>query len=176
VQDSYTLLVCRQHRRPTIIHMAELRSSTPATYNLHATHLPPLPLAAFVRATHMLSTSSTCDRTRYRTSLLPTAVLYSYVPLICCQRCRPAFVHIAEPRWYTQLSYSCMCCSDAVNSADLHLYTLQNLLATHGCRTFVNATRLASTSSTCVRMHCRTSLVRTTVLQSYALYRCHQHR
>ena len=57
---------------------------------LHAVCLPPLLLATSVRTTCLPSTLSTCIRTRRRASLLPTAVLYSNVLLICHQHRSPA--------------------------------------------------------------------------------------
>jgi len=130
--------------------------------------------------------------------------LHSYVLLVCRQHRRPAFVRIAEPRRYVRLSYIRSCCasaaitagyirtcsSSAVNIVDLRSYALQNLVGTHRCRTFVHtarlpplplasyvrAARLPSTSSTCVRTCCRSSLVPTALLHSYALLVCSQHR
>jgi len=112
------------------------------------THLLPLPLTTFVRAPHLLSTSSSCVRM------------------------------VAELLWNPQLSFIQTRCSYSVNIADLHLYVLQNLIGTHCFPTFVHAARLPplplatfipapclpSTSSTCVRTCCRTSLVPTAVL------------
>ena len=201
---SYVLLVCRQHREPAFVRVAEPGGYTPLSYILHAARLPPLPLATFVRAARLPSTSSTCVRTLCKTSLLPTAVLHSYVLLVCRLHRRPAFVPIAEPRRYARLSYIRTCCasaaitagyirtcsSSAVNIVDLRSYALQNLVGTQGCPTFVHAARLPplplatfvraprlpSTSSTCVRMRCRTSLVHTTVVYSYMLHVCHHYR
>jgi len=93
-----------------------------------ATPLPPLPLVTFVRATRLPSTLSTCVRTHCKTSLLPTAVLHSYALLLCHFHRRPAFVGIAEARWYALFSYIRTRCSYAVNTADLHSYVLQNLV------------------------------------------------
>jgi len=202
----YVLLVCRQHRRPAFVHVAKPRCypllsyigtcSSPvvnivdlrsyALQNLVATHCSP----TFVRAARLPSTSSTCVRRRCKTSLLPTAVLHWYVFLVCRQHRRPAFVRVAEPRWYTPLSYirtRCTSaaitagyirthCSSAINIVDLCSYALQNLVATHCCPTFVRAARLPSTSSTCVCTRCRSSLVPTALLHSYALLVCGQHR
>ena len=152
---------------------------------IHAARLPPLPLATFVRTPHLPSTLSTCVHTHCRTSFVHTAVvhlytlhichhyrwLHSYVLLVCGQHRQPAFVCVAEPRWYTPLSYIGTCCSSADYIVDLGSYALQNLVGTHGCPTFVHAARLPplllatfvrtprlpSTLSTCVRTHCRTS-------------------
>jgi len=171
---------------------------------VYAARLPPLPLATFVRIPSLPSTSSTCVHTHCRTSLVHTDAihshtlhicrhycwLHSYVLLVCRQHRQPAFVRIAEPRWYTPLSYirtRCMSaaitagyirtrCSSAVNIVDLRLYVLQNIVATHCCPTFVRAACLPSTSSTCIRTHCRSSLVPTAFLHSYALLVCSQHR
>jgi len=171
---------------------------------VHAARLPPLPLATFVHTPRLPSTSSTCVRTHCRTWLVHTTVvhsytlqicphyrwLHSYVLLVCHQRRQPAFVRVAEPRWYTPLSYigtRCTsaaitagyirtCCSSAVNIVDLRSYALQNLVSTHCCPTFVGAAHLPSTSSTYVRTRCRTSLVHTTVLHSYMLHVCHHYR
>jgi len=186
---------------------------------VHAACLPPLPLATFVRAACLPSTSSTCIRMHCKTSLLPTAVLYSYVLLICRLHCRPVIVRVAEARWYARLYYIPTGCSSAIyivdlrsyvaearwyallsyirtrrsyagNTADLHSYALQNLVGTHHCPTFVHAgrlpplppatfvraARLASTSSTCIRTCCRTSLVHTAVLHSNMLRVCSHYR
>ena len=112
VLHSYALLVCRQHRRPAFARVAELcwypllsYIRTPCSYavntadlrsyalqNLVGTHrcptfapsarLPPLPLATFVRTARLPSTSSTCARTRCKTSSVRTAVLHSYALLV----------------------------------------------------------------------------------------------
>jgi len=152
----------------------------------------------------MMSTPLTCVRTRCRTSLVHTTVLHSYmrrvcrhyhwlhsyVLLACRQHRRPAFVRIAKPRCYPLLSYIGTCCSSADYIVDLRSYALQNLVGTHGCPTFVHAARLTllplatfvraprlpSTSSTCVRTRCRTSLVHTAVVHSYTLHVCHHYR
>jgi len=97
----------------------------------------------FVRTARLPSTSLTSVRTRCRISLVCTAV------------------------------YIRTCCSSAVNIADLRFYVLQNLVGMHRCRTFVRTARLPSTSLTSVRTCCRTSLVCTAVLHSYALLVCH---
>ena len=124
-----------------------------------------------------------------RASLVPTAILHSYVLLVCRQHRRPAFARIAELRWYPLLSYIRTRCSYAINTAYLHLYALQKLVGTQRCRTFVHAAhlpplllatyvraaRLPSTSSTCVRTRCRTSLVHTAVVHSYTLHVCHHY-
>jgi len=123
---------------------------------VHAAHLPPLPLARFVRAAHLLLTSSTCVRTRCRTLLVHTAVLHSYM-LHICRYCR------------------CLHSSSAINIVFLHSYTLQNLVSTHCCPTFVRTARKQSTPLTCVRTRCRTSLVHTAVLHSYTLHVCHHY-
>jgi len=150
---------------------------------VHAAPLTPLPLATFVRTARLPSTSSTCVRTRCKTSLLPTAVLHSYVLLVCRLHRRPAFVRVAEARWYPMLSYIRTRCSYEVNTADLCSYALRNLVGTHGCPTFVHAARLPplplttfvraarlpSTSSTCIRTRFKTSLLSTAVLHSYVL-------
>jgi len=217
---SYVLLVCRQHCRHVFVRVAEPRWYTPLSYirtrctsaaittgyirmccssavnivdlhpyaldNLVGMHCCP----AFVRAGPMPSTSSTWVRTRCRASLVPTAVLHLYALLVCRQHHRPAFAHVAELRWYPLLSYIRMRCSYAINTTDLRSYALQNLVGTHHCptfapaahlpplplATFIRTARLLSTSLTCVRMHCKTSSVRTAVLHSYALLVCRLHR
>jgi len=165
----------------------------------------------------MQSTPLTYVRTRCRTSLVCTAILHSYmlrvyrhyrwlhlyVLLVCCQHCRPAFVRVEEPRWYTPLSYiRTRCTSDAitagyicryysspVNIVDLHSYTLQNLVGTHNCPTFVYAAclpplllatcirtaHLPSTFLTCIHTRCKTLLPPTAVLHSYMLLVCGLH-
>ena len=167
---------------------------------LHAARLPPLLLATFVRAARLPSTPLTCVRTRCRTSSVRTAVLHSYMLrvcrhyrwllsyalLLCRQHHRPVSLCVGVPCWYALLSYIRTRCSYAVNTADLRLYMLQNLVGTHCCPTFVPAAllpplplatfvcapRLPSTSSTCVRTCCKTSLLPTAVLDSYALLVC----
>jgi len=216
---SYALLVYRQHRRPAFVRVAEPRWYTPLSYirtccssavyivDLHSyslqkligTHCSP----TFVRAARMWSTLLTCVRTRCGTSSVHTADLHSYMLrvcrhyrwlhsyalLVCRQHRRPAFVRVAEPRWYTPLSYIRIRCtstaitagyirtrgSSAINIVDLCSYSLQNLVAIHCCPTFVRAACLPSTSSTCVRTRCRSSLVPTALLHSYALLVCGQH-
>jgi len=219
VLHSYMLLVCRRHRLPAFVRVAEARwyallsyictycSYAVNTANLrsyvlqnflgthrcptfvHVARLPPLPLATFVHAAHLQLTSSTCVHTRCRTSLLPTAVLHSYMLLVCPRHRLTAFVRLAEPCWYALLSYIRICyvsgvitagyirtCySSATNIVDLRSYAFQNLVATNCCPTFVRAASLPSTSSTCVCTHCKTSLVRTALLHSYALLVCSQH-
>jgi len=92
----------RTHRCPTFVHTARL---------------PPLPLATFVRAAHLPSTSLTCIRTRCKTSLLPTAVLHWYVQLVCRLHFRPAFIRVAQPRQYARLSYIRICSASAAITA-----------------------------------------------------------
>ena len=62
--------------------------------------------------------------------------------------------------------------SPAVIIANLRSDALQNVVGMHCCPTFVRAARLPSTSLTSVRTRCRTSLVCTAVLHSYALLVC----
>jgi len=144
---------------------------------------------SFVRAAHIQSTLLTCTYTCYRTSWVPTVVLHSYMRyvcrhyrwlhsythLVCCQHCQPVFVYVAEPRWYPLLSYISTRCSSDVNIIDLYSYALQNLVGIRCCPTFVRAAHLPSTSSTCVRTHCRTSLVHTCVLHLYMLRVSHHY-
>ena len=54
----------------------------------------------------------------------------------------------------------------AVNIADLHSYTLQNLFGTHCYPIFVHTAHLPSTLLYCVCTHCRTVLLCTSVLHS----------
>jgi len=157
---------------------------------VHAVRMPPLPLATFVRAPCLLSTSSTCVRTRRRTSLVHTAVvhsytlqdcrhyrwLHSYALLVCHQHRRPAFVRIAKPRCYPLLSYIRTCCSFAVYIVDLCSYALQKLVGTHCSPTFVRTAHMQSTPLTYVRTSCGTSSVRTAVLHSYMLRVCRHYR
>jgi len=165
---TYVLLVCRQHRRPAFVRVAEPRWYTPLSYirtrctsatittgYLHTccssavyivdlrsyalqkqvgTHCSP----TFVRTARMQSTPLTCIRTRCRTSMMHTTVVHSYtlhvchhyrwlpmyVLLVCCLHCRPAFVRVAEARWYPLLSYIRTHYSYAVNTADLRSYAL----------------------------------------------------
>jgi len=199
VLHSYALLVCRQHRRPAFARVAELRWYPLLSYirtrcsyavntadlrsyalqNLVGTHrcptfaaaarLPPLPLATFVRTARLPLTSSTCVRTRCKTSSVRTAVLYSYALLVCRLHCRPAFVRVAEAGWYARLSYIRTHCSSAVYIVDLRSYALQKLFGTYCCPTFVRNARLPSTPSTCVRTHIKTALLRIDGLHSFAL-------
>jgi len=173
-----------------IIVFAKLRCYTPATYTPHATQLPPLPLTTFVHAARLPSTSSTCVRTCYRTSLVHTAIqhLYTlhvcrhyhfqhfYTLLLCCHHHRPAFIRIAKPHCYPLLFYICTCCSSAVYIVDLRSYALQNLVGTYCSPTFVGTAHMQSTPLTCVRMRCRTSSVCTAVLHSYMLRVCRHYR
>jgi len=142
---------------------------------VHAAPLPLLPLATFVRAARLPSTSSTCVRTRCKTSLVPTAVLHSYAQLVCYLHRRPGLARVAEHRWYPLLSYIRACCLYAVNIVDLHSHALQSFVGTHCCSTFVRAARMPSIPLTCVCTRCRSSLVPTAVLHSYALLVCSQH-
>jgi len=231
---SYALLVCRQHRRPVFVCIAKPRCYPLLSYNrtccsstvyivdlrsyslqkLVGTHCSP----TFVRAARMRSTLLTCVGRCCGTSSVRTAVLHSYMLRVCrhyhwlhsyalivyCQHRRPAFVRVAEPRWYTPQSYKrtrcasaaiaagyiCTCSTSAVNTAELRSYAFQNLVGTHSCPTFVpaaclpslplvtfvRATRMPSTSSTCVRTRFKTSFLPTAVLHSYVLLVCSQHR
>jgi len=91
---------------------------------VHAACLQPLPLDTFVRAIRQSSTSSTCFCKHFKTSLLPTAIIHLYVLQVCRRQCRPAFIRVAEARWYALLSYIGMRCSYAVNTANLRSYEL----------------------------------------------------
>ena len=141
-----------------------------------AAHLPPLPLATFLRTARLPSTSSTCIRTRCKTSLVPTAVLHSYTLLVCRLHRRPGFARVAEHCWYPLLSYIHTRCSYAVNIVDLRSHPLQSFVGTHCCPTFVRAARMPSIPLTCVCTHCRSSLVCTALLHLYALLVCSQNR
>ena len=157
---------------------------------VHAVCLPPLLLATIVCAAPLPTISLTCVPTRWSTSLVLTAVLHLYALLVCRQHHRPVFVRIAEPPWYTLLSYIRTCCasaaittsdirtcsSSAVNIVDLRSYVLQNLFATHCCPRFVRAARLPSTSLTCIRTCCKTSFLPTVVLHSHLLRICRHCR
>ena len=148
-----------------------------------APRLAPLPLAIFVPAARLTSTSPTYVRTRCGTSLVRTAGthfyilrvchyyrwLHSYTLLVCRQHRRTPFVRIAEPRLYVPLAYIPTRCSSAFYIADLRSYVVQNLVGIHDCPTFVRAAHLPSTSPTFVRTHYRTSFVCAAVLHSYAL-------
>jgi len=190
---SYIRMCCS-----SAVYIVDLRSY--ALQKLVGTHCSP----TFVRAARMQSTPLTCVRMRCRTSLVHTAVLHSYTLhvcrhyhwrhsyalLVCRQHRRPAFVRVAKPRCYPLLSYIGACSSSAINIVDLHSHALQNLVGTHRCCTFVHTARLPplplatyirtarlpSTSLTCVRTHCRSSLVPTALLHLYALLVCSQHR
>jgi len=168
VLHSYMLRVCRHCRclhSSSAVNIVYLCSC--ALQNLVGTHCSP----TFVHAARLPLTSSTCVRTRCRTSLVHTAVLHSYM-LRDCRHCR------------------CLHSSSAVNIVYLCSYALQNLVGTHCCPTFVRTARKQSTPLTCVRTCCRTSLVHTAVLHSYmqrvcrhcrwlhsyVLLICHQHR
>jgi len=166
----------------------------------------------------MQSTPLTCIATRCGTSSVHTAVIHSYMLRVCRlyrwlhsyallvyrQHRQPAFVHVAEPHWYTPLSYIrtrcasaaiaagyiCTCSTSAVNTAELRSYALQNLVGTHSCptfvpavclpslplATFVRAARMQSTLLTFVRTPCRTLSVPMAVLHSYMLRVCRHYR
>jgi len=187
---SYVLLVCRQHRQPAFVRVAEPRWYTPLSY-IRTCCTSAAITAGYIR-TRCSSAVNIVDlrSMRCKTSLLPTAVLHSYVLLVCRLHHRPVFVRVAEARWYPLLSYIRTRCSYAVNTADLRSYALQNLVGTHRCptflhaarlpplplATFVRAARLPSTSSTCVRTRCKTSLLPTAVLHLYVLLVCRLHR
>ena len=125
-----------------------------------------------------------------RTSLVSAAVLHLYALLVGHQHCQPTFAHISEPRWYPLLSYIRTCCesatitvgyirtlcSSAINIVDLCSYALDNLVGMHRSSSFVHAAHMLSTPLTCVRTHCRTSFVCTTVLYSYMQRVCHHYR
>jgi len=145
---------------------------------------------SFVRTAGIQSTLLTCTCTCYRTSLVPTVVLHSYMRhvgchyhwlhsyalLVCHQHRQPAFVRIAEPCWYQLLSYISTRCSSAINIVDLHSYTLRNLVGTHCCPTFLRTACLLSRSSTCACTRCSVSLAATAVLHSHLLcICCHYH-
>jgi len=101
-----------------------------------------------------------------RTSLVPAAVLYSYVLLVCRQHRHPAFAHIAEPRWcpllfYIRICYTSAaiaagyirtCCLSAVYIVDLRSHMLWSFVATHCCPTFLRGVRIPLTSPTCIRV------------------------
>jgi len=157
-------------RCSSAVNIAELRSY--ALQNLVCMCRCP----TFVRAAPLPSTSRTYVCTRGRTSLEFTAVLHWYALLVCRKNRRPPFVRVAEPRWYSPLSYIRTHCSSAVNIANIHSYALQNLVCLCRCPTFVRAAPLPSTSLTYVRTCGRTSLEFMTVLHSYALLVCRQHR
>jgi len=191
------------HRRPTFVHAARLPPLPLATCVRAAR--PPSTSSTCIRTccrtllvhTAVLHSYTLRVHHHYRW-------LHSYVLLVCHQHRPPAFVRVAEPRWYTPLSYirtRCAStavaagyirtyCSSVVNIVDLHWYALQNLVGTHRCPTFVHAarlpplllttfvcaTRLPSTSSTCIHTCCKTSLLHTALLHSYALLVCRLHR
>jgi len=198
----FTFVVCRRHRLPVFVHVAEVHWYTPLSYirtccasaaiatgyirtccssavnivDLRSYALQNLVgthcCPTFVRAACLLSTLSTWVGMRCRASLVPTAFLHSYALLVCHQHRRPAFTRIAELRWYPLLSYIRTRCSYAVNTADLCLYALQKLVGTHCCPTFVRAARMQSTPLTCIRTRCRTLLVHTDVLHLYTQHVC----
>jgi len=176
------------------VYTADLRSH--ALQRLAGAHC----CSTFAPAACMLSTSLTCFHTRCRASLVPTAILHSpllrvcrhcrwlhpYALLICHLHRGYAFVRVAELHCYPLLSYISTRCSSAVNIVDLRGYALQNLVAMHGCPTFlhaaclppfplatsIRAARLPSTSLTCVRLqsffgtHCGPTFVHATCLPS----------
>jgi len=168
------------HRCPTFVSAARLPSTSRPTLVRVAEPCWYSPLSYIRTRCTSAVYIATYACTRCRTSLVFTAVLYSYALLVCRQHRRPPFVRVAEPRWCAPLSYIRKRCSTAVYIADLRSYTLhichlhrdlrsyalQNLVGIHRCPTFVRAVRLQSTSPTSVRTRCRTSLVRTAVLHS----------
>ena len=202
--DSYMLQVHRQHRRPAFVRVAEHRWYALLSYIRTCCACAAISADYIRTRCSDVSTPLTCIRTRCRTSLIRTAVLHSYMLRVCRhyrglnlhallgyrQHRRAAFVRTAEPRWYAPLFYIRTRCSSTVNLVHLHSHTLQNLVDTHRCPTFVHAARLPplllttfpraarmlSTPLTCVRTHCRTSLVRNAVLHSYLLRVCRHYR
>jgi len=160
VLHSYTLLICCQHSRPPFVRVAE-----PRWYVL---------LSDICMCSTSGAIASGYIRTRC-SSAINIADLRSYA---------------LQPRWYAPQSdifissasaaitagYICRHCSSAVNIAKLHSYALRNLVCMCRCPTFVCAAPPPSTSLTYVRTRCRTSLEFTTVLHSYALLVCRQHR
>ena len=194
---SYALLVYRQHRRPAFVRVAEPRWYTPLSYI--CTLCASAAIATGYICTYSMSAVNTAELHSYALQNLvgmhccPTFVPAACLPslplatfVVCRQHRVPPFVRAAERHWYTPLSYIRTCCSSAVNIVDLRSYALQNIIGSHRCRTFVNAVHLPplplatfvhapcllSTSSTCVRTCCRTSLVHTAVLHSYTLHVC----
>jgi len=112
---SYIRTRCSYAINIVALHSHALRSLIGAHCSstfVPAARLPPLPLATFIYAARMPSTSSTCIRMRFRASLVPIAVqhsymlhiwyhycwLHSYVLLVCPLHCRPVFVHVVELR------------------------------------------------------------------------------
>jgi len=100
VLHSYTLLVCRQHRRPPFVCVAEPRWYAPLSY---------------IRT----RCSSAIDITDLRSYVLQNLTgmhrfLHSYVLLVCCQHRHTPFARIAEPLLYVPLSYIRTRCLSAV--------------------------------------------------------------
>jgi len=150
VLHSYALLVCRQHRQPPFVHIAE-----PRWY---------APLSDICMCSVSAAIASGYIRTRC-SSANNIADLGSYA---------------LQPHWYALQSdifissmsaaftagYIRTHCSSAINIAELRSYALQNLICMCRCPTFVRAAPPPSTLLTYVSMHCRTSLEFTTVLHS----------
>jgi len=117
VVHSYALLVCRQHRRPPFVRVAEPHWYAPLSY---------------IR--------------KHCSTAVYIADLRSYALHVCRLYRDLRSYALQKPRWYSPLSYIRTRCSSAVNIADLRSYALQNLVGTHRCPTFVSAARLPSTS------------------------------
>ena len=132
---------CIRTRCSSAVNIVDLRLYV--LQNHVGTHCCP----TFICATQLPLTSLTCVRTRCRALLIGTAVLHSYLLRVC-----------RHYRWLHS--------SSAVNIVYLRSYALQNVIGTHRCPTLVRAACLPSTLSTCVRTHCRTSLVHTAVVHS----------
>jgi len=150
---------CIRTRCLSAVIIADLRSY--ALQNLVATHfyptflfspcLLPLPLATFIRAARLPSTSPTSVRTHCRTSLVRT------MSDICMSSASAAIT----------AGYIRMRCSPAVNITDLRSYVLQNS-GMHRCQTFVYPPRLPPLPLSYIRTHC-SSAVNIADLRSYAL-------
>ena len=162
VLHSYALLVCRQHRRPLFVHVAEPRWYAPLAY-IHTCCLSAVVIADLVR-THC-RTSLVCSAVYICTrcsSAVNLADLRSYAlqNLVGMHRC-PTFVRAAylpstsltSVRMCCRTSLVCtavyirMCCSSAVNIAILRSHALQNPICMCPCPTFVRAGHLPSFST-----------------------------
>jgi len=155
VLHSYALLVCRQHRRPPFVRVAEPHWYAPLSY-------------IRTRCSYAVDIADLCSYVLQNLAGMHRC-LHLYALLVCHQHRRTPFVRIAEPRLYVPLSYIRTRCSSAFYIADLRSYAVQNLVGMHRCPTFVRAARLRSTSLTSVHTRCRISLVCTAV---YIRMRC----
>ena len=96
---SYILVVCRQNCRPAFVRIAEHCWYTLRSY-IRTCCVSTAITVGYIRKSYSSAVNivNLCSYA-LQTLLLPTAVLHSYVLLVCHIHCRPAIVHIAEVHW-----------------------------------------------------------------------------